>query len=127
MNNSYIDGNMNNIEIGIAIENFQYGGIAKISIPSLTPFTDNTKNALYTNKINKSNIMNKDVDKLGITACSYQNYLELEVPLELYRHKFDQSNERNEYISYSGSAGEKFAISFIGGDINKPIILRRYQ
>ena len=114
---------MNNIEIGTALENFEYGSMVKISIPSLTPFINN-KRATY--KINTANIMNKDINSLKITSCECQNYLEILIPLELFRHKFDQKNLLYEYLPYDGSAGEQFVMSFIGGDINKPVVLRRY-
>ena len=124
MNNSYSDSTMNTPEIGIALEDFTYGGTVKISIPSLTPFMDNNKASSGNNKVIKKNIMNKDTSQLKLTDCISQNYIELPVPLELYRYKLNEPYERT--ATYSGSKGEKFVIMFIGGSIDKPIIVRRY-
>ena len=48
---------------------------------------------------------------MNIEQCTTSNYIELEIP---------------EYIR-SLSKGDKVTITFVGGDINKPIILGRYN
>lgn len=122
MNNSYVDATMNNLEIGLALEDFVYGGKVNVVIPSLTPYMDKDKIATSKNKINKKNIMNKDVGALGLTECESCNYLTLDIPLELYRYYHICSKR----LTYHGYKGEKFLIQFIGGDINQPVIIRRY-
>lgn len=122
--NNYEDSIMNNLEIGIALEDFDYGDDVKISIPSLTPFSDSNNVSKSKNKIIKRNIMNKEIDKLRLTDTESVNYILINVPVELYRHKLNEDNERS--ATYSGKKGEKFVIMFIGGDIKKPVVLRRY-
>lgn len=99
-------------EIGICI------GLAedryiKIAIPALTPFL-NTDEA-YDEKdppISLSNIKN-DATKLSISECTTSNYIEVVIPSHL--------------DSLNINVGDKFVIIFIGGDINKPYIVGRYD
>jgi len=106
------------IEICIALEDFVYGNEVKISIPSMQPFTDKQKITETKNKINVSNIMNKTLKGFNVRDkyCKSTNYISVLIPQELYRHKDS---------SYKGLKGETFAITFLGGNIDKPLILRR--
>ena len=110
------------VEICIALEDFTYGNNVKVSIPTLNPLMKQDNIVMVKNKINKKNIMNKDKSYFNNinNSCFSTNYLSLLIPEELYRHS------GNEYpSSYKGYKGEKFAVSFIGGDLDQPIVLRR--
>lgn len=118
---SYNNSTVNTSEIGTILEDFTYGTSAKMTIPSLVPFIDPTSITTQKRSINKSNIQNKDIDSLHFDTTEVCNYIEVLIPEELYRYK----NTNNEIPSYKGNKGEQFLISFIGGDINKPIAVRR--
>lgn len=116
-NNSTIITN----EIGIAMEDFTYGGYVKLQLPSLTPFVNPSTPLSDIRTINTSNILNMNPENLQFTPCQSNNFLEISVPEELYRYK----NYHDKIPTYKGYRGEKFLVSFIGGDINKPVIVRR--
>lgn len=123
MNNSYSDSSSSSIvEYCVALEDFIYGESVKLSIPSLNLMSNNS---ISENKqrINMNNIMNKDKSKLTIEnkTITTSNYISTIIPLELYRYK----NECGKKLTYKGYKGESFALSFIGGDLSKPIVLRR--
>lgn len=112
------------VEICIALEDFIYGGYAKVSIPSLNPLMSKTEKSVTTQKININNLMNKDKSKFqsyNKAKCSTSNYVQVKIPEELYRYR----NHCSKKLTYKGYKGEQFAISFIGGDLNQPIVLRR--
>ena len=82
----------------------------KFFIPAFTPFLDN--DVPYDKKDPPSSTANiiSGTHGLDIRRCTMSNYVELKIP---------------EYID-SIKKGDKFVISFIGGDINKPYIIGRY-
>lgn len=82
----------------------------KFFIPAFTPFLDN--DVPYDKKDPPSSTTNiiSGTHGLDIRRCTMSNYIELKIP---------------EYID-SIKKGDKFVISFIGGDINKPYIIGRY-
>lgn len=82
----------------------------KFFIPAFTPFLDN--DVPYDKKDPPSSTANiiSGTHGLDIRRCTMSNYIELKIP---------------EYID-SIKKGDKFVISFIGGDINKPYIIGRY-
>ena len=114
INNTYNSTTIANNQIGIAVEDFYYGATAKISIPTLVPFYNNKKQDTQKETINIKNIMNKKSLSINPKAESC-NYILLEIPIELCRNQ----------DSYEGCKGDKFLISFIGGDINYPVAVRR--
>lgn len=107
------------VEICIALEDFTYGNNVKVSIPALHPLLDKDKIITVKNKINISNIMNKDKSYFSNISdnCVSTNYISVLIP------KYMADDETSDSIT--GSKGQKFAISFIGGDLDQPIVLRR--
>lgn len=122
MNNFYSTSDMNYTETAIALEDFIYGEKAKVTIPVLLPFLDNTEPIETTTYLNKRNIINKDKDNIIVTKCTKCNYIELLVPKDLC-----PCLGINDNCDHTGKQGQKFIINFIGADINKPIIVRRYD
>lgn len=112
--NNYNSCTIVNDQIGIAVEDFEYGSMVPIRLPSLVPFY--SKNSARTS-IKTNNIMNVNKLKFNSQASS-QDYIMLYIPKELYRP--DSSP-----IPYKGYKGDKFVITFLGGNIEKPIALRR--
>ena len=97
-------------EIGICME-YTEGPNVKIAIPIATPTLP--LNEPYDNKnlaISMGNIIS---DKTAISVFPYieSNYITMKLPSEIT----------------SLSKGDKVVIMFIGGDINTPFILRRYE
>lgn len=100
-------------EIAVCIEDSD-GEEAKFFIPILTPFLSNDDPFDKLDPvISKLNILNKYDNNLDISQCTSSNYIILELPYEC------KSN--------GCKKGDKFIITFIGGDINKPYILGRYN
>ena len=132
-----MDNNTNNIALdgyapstvvfAKALSGFHYGGYVTVTIPELNINCSNNKKETKTQKINMNNVMNKDKTPLkpkckNNTVTSSNTYT-LYIPYELYRWKYDY--DHSNVPPYKGYAGETFAVSFIGGDLSKPIILRR--
>lgn len=117
INNTYNSTTIANDQIGIALEDFLYGEKAKISIPSLIPFYSGEDEDNQKETINKKNIMNKKQLSFNSKAVSC-NYIEIDIPKELYR-------PGSSIIPYQGYKGDKFVVSFLGGNIDYPIVLRR--
>lgn len=111
--NFYRDQDFRYPEIAICIEDSN-DIEAKFCIPALTPFV--SKDKPYDeldSEPNKMNILNRDRSNLDIKRCTTSNYITLELP---------------ESIREVGCRKEdKFVVSFIGGDINKPYIIGRYR
>lgn len=109
----YTDQNFKYPEIAICMEDAVEKTV-KLYIPAVSPLLEHDE--LY-DKIDPSpsmlNILNRETINLDIQKCTTSNYIEVKVP---------------EYIE-SGSIkkGDKFVISFIGGNVNEPYILGRYQ
>lgn len=97
-------------EIAISLEDSE--NIGKFFIPVLTPFLSSDE--AYDKKemdSPKTNITNRDQFIHDIEPCILSNYITLSLP------KNDVQCKK----------GDKFVISFIGGDINKPYIIGRYN
>ena len=97
-------------EIGICMENTT-GPTVKIFIPIATPTLSNADT--YDNKdmfLKTSNIVS-DMTSINIEACTTSNYITMRLPSDIE----------------SLDKGDQVIIVFIGGDINKPAILRRYE
>lgn len=102
-------------EIAIALDDFIYGENAKITIPALLPMVNKDEPTNTVSYLNNSIIINKHKDELYVDKCIKSNYIDLYVPKELSPDN-----------TYKGYKGQKFVVNFIGGDINKPFIYRRY-
>lgn len=98
-------------EIGICMEDTKGDGKVKIFIPVATPILPNIN--IYDNKdlsIPLTNIVS-DTSAMDIFPCIVSNYITMNLPKEIESLKKD----------------EQVVIIFIGGDINKPVIIGRYQ
>ena len=108
-------------EIGIAMERIDRlnPGEIKFIIPVLTPNMDNTR--LIESKIhqNKDSLMNKNKN-IEVETLNIRNYITIKMPREVCSMFYMSDTER--YIS----AGSKWIIVFIGGDITKPRIVAPY-
>lgn len=97
-------------EIGICMEKTN-GPKVKIAIPIATPTLP--LDQAYDNKelaISTSNIIS-DKTAMYISPCTISNYITMTLPIDIK----------------SLDKGDKVILIFIGGDINKPSILRRYE
>ena len=113
MNTSYYKlHSYTQLEIVVCLEDIDNtkNNKGKFFIPAFTPFLDN--DVPYDKKDPPSSTANiiSGIHGLDIRRCTMSNYIELKIP---------------EYID-SIKKGDKFVISFIGGDINKPYIIGRY-
>lgn len=114
MNTSYYQlHTYNQLEMVVCLEDVEdaKNNKGKFFIPAFTPFLDNS--APYDKKDPPTSTANiiSGTHGLDIERCTMSNYIELKIP---------------EYID-SVKRGDKFVISFIGGDINKPYIIGRYE
>ena len=123
-------------EIGIAKTNFTYGGKVDIYIPTITPF----KSGKSEDKISYDCIVNDDKSfiKSGKSSkCTSTSTLRLTVPHYLADYERSPMLPHNchapmephqDIVKYkwSGSAGTKFIIVFVGGNINNAQIIGRY-
>ncbi len=108
--NFYGSHDYTNLEIAVCLEDTK-DSKGKFYIPALMPLLEH-KDA-YDKKdppISTSNILS-DASKLNIKQCTISNYIDMYLP---------------EYID-KAKKGDKFVISFIGGDINKPYIIGRFN
>lgn len=114
MNTSYYKlHTYNQLEMAVCLEDISDTSISpsgKFFIPAFTPTLDSSepydkKDPPYSTSNIVSGTHGLDIDK-----CTMSNYIMLKLP---------------EYIK-SVEYGDKFVISFIGGDINKPYIVGRY-
>lgn len=113
MNNFYKDFNLNTTEYAIALEDFLYNNNVKCYIPSLMTFLPNSEIINDTKRNSPTNIKNKNKSLLGIGQVNTCNYIELYIP-SLYSNG-----------EIYGKKGDKFLITFVGGDINKCKIIGR--
>lgn len=98
-------------EIGICMEDTNGDGTVKIFIPIATPTLPRTD--IYDNKdlsIPLSNIVS-NTESMDIFPCIISNYITMKLPKDIE----------------SLTKGEQVVLIFIGGDINKPVIIGRYQ
>lgn len=108
--NFYTDIEYRYPEIGICMEDTE-GPEVKISIPIATPTLP--LDIAYDNKdlsVNTQNIVS-DTTAMYIAPCITSNYITMKLPSEIK----------------SLSKGDKVILIFIGGDVNSPVILRRYE
>ena len=102
-------------EIAITLQSFNKYNDSTVlcSIPVLMPFMQNN-----TERINTGNIENK-VNNLGIGPCTIHKGMYLKINRE-----HSQNCPSDTYGNVS--AGQKFIVVFVGGDIDKPRIIGRY-
>ncbi len=97
-------------EIGICMEDTE-GPDVKIAIPIATPTLPT--DIAYDNKdlsVDTQNIVS-DTTPMYIAPCITSNYITIKLPSEIESLK----------------KGDKVILIFIGGDVNSPVILRRYD
>lgn len=114
-NNFYNDLNLVYPEIAILLEDTydNINRIGKFFIPILTPTL--SKDYVYDQKelnMNSTDNIINDRSDLYIEECTVSNYIELKIP---------------SHIKGKCKKDDKFVIVFIGGDINKPYIIGRYE
>ena len=119
-----LDSNVSSsVQIGKALEDFTYGGKVKLAIPSMISTFQYSSISELKQKINVYNLMNQDTEftnKLN-KSCTLKNYITVSIPKNIYPG--DDIGESS--CEYKGNKDDKFAISFNGGDLNKPVILRK--
>ncbi len=119
----YNKSNMTYSEIAIALEDFTYGEDVKMTIPVLLPLVSYKDEPISTTEyISNKNILNKNKDNLKVSKVTVNNYITLNVPKDLC-----PCFGLDENCTHEGLKGQKFIVNFIGGNINKPIIYRRYD
>lgn len=119
----YNKSNMTYSEIAIALEDFTYGEDVKMTIPVLLPLVNyKDEPTSTTTYISNKNILNKNKDNLKVGKVTTNNFITLNVPKDLC-----PCFGIDEECEHSGLKGQKFIVNFIGGNINKPIIYRRYD
>lgn len=96
-------------EVGICLEDTT-GRTAKIAIPIATPTLP--MDGPYDNKDLKPSLSNilSDTKTIDISPCTVSNYIIMDLPDDIE----------------SLSKGDRVILIFIGGDINCPVILRRW-
>lgn len=102
-------------ELGVVLEDFYYTEKAKVYIGVLLPEIQG--NSPINNNIvrgSTSNILNKTGSQ-GITSAQVSNYVELLVPRYI-----GETLKNNINIIKKGT---QLLISFIGGEINKPVVV----
>ena len=142
-------------EIGIAVAKYKYGGKVKLNIPALLPLSKHNKLISDTDENDDDNLLNKNPNNIDLGKVTECNYIELTAPLnmcpncegmkELLEKNLKikvlpnncgcpdnpSSHNHETKIKYKckheGNKGDKFVVLFIGGDINNPIIYRRYD
>lgn len=108
--NYYGSHNYNMLEIAICLE-ITDDNKGKFFIPAFTPFLDKEKPYdEKDNPVSTTNILS-NTDGMDIEPCTTSNYILMTIP--------DHINNI--------SVNDKFVMSFVGGDINKPYIIGRYS
>lgn len=142
--NFYQENDYKYSEIGIALTDFIYGSTVQISIPIITPFMDNSNVINNKERISKVNILNADVNALGINnnnECEVRNCMDLYVPHYLADFKrtpvlhsfsahggeYHPAVPHTDMVQYdwNGKKGTKFIVLFLGGDNSNPQIIGR--
>ena len=107
--NFYEDLDLRYPEIAICLEDTDTN-IGKFFIPILTPTLNKSKPYLEKNNdFYVKNLINNN--NLNISPVYFSNYIELKLPKGINSAKKD----------------DKFIVIFIGGDINKPVLIGGYE
>lgn len=144
-NNYYQETDYRYTEIGIALTDFVYGGTVKVSIPTMTPFMKNDSEVISTETVSTVNIINDDINALGITSYDSRKYttgnaVVLKVPFYLADyvrtpvvHPFIGHGMGHPAVphtdmvqmKWNGKKGTRFIITFVGGQLDSPRIIGR--
>lgn len=106
--NFYNDNDYKYTETAICIENTDTG-MGKFYLPTITPMLSSV--IPYDNidpVVSTSNILS-EINLSDIGKCTESNYIELQLPNGMMK----------------ASKGDKFSISFIGGEVNNPMITQK--
>lgn len=138
MNNVYQNSDMVYSEVVTAMEDYVYGGICKIYMPSVSALIPQGKTE--SRKNTTKNIMNKDTSKLGIGWYYSSSCVEMRIPLHLCPNCGGSSGTKHintcstcdgeiyhDICGHHGKKGDKFIVTFIEGDIQKCNIIGRYE
>ena len=153
---SYYDKNTSDFtEIGIAVAKYKYGGKVKLNIPALLPLSKHNKLISDTDENDDDNLLNKNPNNIDLGKVTECNYIELTVPINMCPNCEGMKEKKKKNLKikvipnkcgcpdnpnahkhetkikykckHEGNKGDKFVVLFIGGDINNPIIYRRYD
>ena len=143
---SFYDKNTSDFtEIGVAVAKYNYGKKAKITIPALLPLVPADKVYRETDENDDDKLINKDPSNLDLGKVTECNYVELLIPkylcpkcsgmeLEIEKNlkvEIEPSGHKAKVsftnCKHEGQAGDKFLVTFVGGNINNPIVYRRYD
>lgn len=109
INNFYDELDLKYPEIAICIEDTETN-IGKFMIPILTPMLNITEPYIKKHdEFEKTNIINGD--DIKASPVNLTNYIEMKLPKGYNAAKKD----------------DKFIVVFIGGDINKPVLIGGYE
>ena len=109
MNNYISESDFKYSEIAVALEDYEFNTLVKFTIPTILTFLSQDTIIQETHLNTKSNIVNKDLPNVNkYTSCNY---------IELYVSS-DKSNGR-----IKGSKGDRYAVIFVGGNINNCTII----
>ena len=96
-------------EIAVALEDYSFDTFAKFTIPTIFTFLNKDTIILETHKNTKSNIVNKN--QINVNSYTSCNYIELFVSID------------KAYNRTTGKKGDKYAVIFVGGNINNCTII----
>lgn len=116
MSTNFNDLDLTYIEVAILMEttNKYHPGKCPFYLQAITPTKPKTTDTTTTSLSGKSNLANVDTN-IGATNLETGNTISLELPKEVAR------NYPVKWIPQ----GTRFLVSFIGGDITKPVIIGR--
>ena len=142
MNLDYSEKKHYKVEKAILLENVcftgnfptEYALYGKFSIPSLTPMMEAAEEYKQKHKLQPAHIQsgNNLVDN---SAATVSNYLSIFIPPELvlrfvtgfmypHGHPIGGSNDPAiPFVEISVPANTEFAVTFVSGDVNKPVLI----
>lgn len=97
-------------EIGVCMEDTNDYKQVKLAIPIATPTLSLESPYDYTELVNSTRNIISDTSNIFIHSVTTSNYITIDLPDDIGPLK----------------QGDKVILIFIGGDLNKPVILRRY-
>lgn len=114
-NNTKISLNniMNKDKTKLGISSINTGNSISLFIPKDLISTDEIHDQIHVDIHNHIN----EITTSGCTDCSGTHHTHKMQPIQKGQHP----------IEFKGKKGDKFIVSFIGGDISKPIIIRKWE
>ena len=108
-------------EIAICLETTA-GPTGKFAIPILTPLvsTDYADDNIEYNR-NTKTLLSGSKKELEVSNCNTSNYSILRLP-DIVLHEINYHNPKMVV-----NKGEKFVAVFVGGDVNKCVLISRYK